>query len=163
LQNTCSGRREPRRKRGWGTNAYHLLLALVLLCCGCLPDPQRTQMTRLWTQLVDARMALSEEPPRAAEACDTVGDVVVRLWGEPGLVDVRPAWPAMRAAADALWAVCGQMRLLQQPFESTAAMLEARERWQRGVTTELATACRYLDEAAAALGQLATSVGCAAS
>jgi len=128
------------------------LLALLLVTA-CLPDPQRTQMSHLLDQLVEARAALGEQPPRVETACDTVGAVESRLWGEPGLVDVKPAWPALHAAADALLAACGQSRLLQQPFEPTAAMVAARERWHAGVARQLGVACRYLGEAGQALGR----------
>ncbi len=130
-----------------------VLILAVLLLTACLPDPQRTQMARLLDQLIEARTALREQPPRIDAACDTVGEVENRLWGEPGLVDVKPAWPAMRSAADALLAVCGTNRLLQQPFEPTAAMLEARQRWQVGAVTQLDVACRSLTEAGQALGR----------
>ncbi len=132
-----------------------VLLGVLVLGSGCLADPQRLQMARLFDALVDARLALSEQPPRLDAGCATVGDVSSRLYGEPGLVDVRPAWPALRAAADALQAVCGQQRLLEQPFEPTAAMLAARARWQRGVAAELASACRHLVDGAAALSRAA--------
>jgi hypothetical protein len=128
------------------------LLALLLVTA-CLPDPQTTQMSHLLDQLVEARAALGEQPPRVDTACDTIGEVESRLSGEPGLVDVRPAWPALHAAAEALLAACGQSRLLQQPFEPTVAMVAARERWQAGVAQELGVACRYLGEAGQALGR----------
>jgi hypothetical protein len=149
------------RKLADGTKPYQLLLVL-LLGSACLPDPQRMQMAQLLDNLGDAHSALMEQPPRVDSACDTVGDVQSRLWGEPGLADVKPAWPAMRQAADALLAVCGQDRLLAQPFEPTPATLEARERWQAGAASELEIACRSLGEAAVALGR-ATSGGCGAS
>ncbi|MDQ3809830.1 MAG: hypothetical protein M3336_06020, partial [Chloroflexota bacterium] len=74
----------------------------------------------------------------------------------PGLVDL-PAWPELRASALALLAVCGQARLLEQPFEPTAAMLQARERWRAGVVSELDSACHYL---AAASVRLAKPAAC---
>jgi hypothetical protein len=132
-----------------------VVIGVLVLASGCLADPQRLQMARLFDTLVDARLALSEQPPRLDAGCDSVGDVSSRLSGEPGLVDVRPAWPALRAAADALHAVCGQQRLLEQPFEPTGAMLAARVRWQRGVAFELASACRHLVDGAAALSRTA--------
>jgi hypothetical protein len=143
-----------RMKHAAGLRMKHAIgvLALLLLTA-CLPDPQRTQMSRLLDQLVGARAALGEQPPRVDTACDTIGEVESRLWGEPGLVDVKPAWPALHAAADALLAACGQSRLLQQPFEPTAAMVAARERWQAGVARQLGVACRYLGEAGQALGR----------
>ena len=112
---------------------------MLVLACGlvmvlaCLPMRTSFRCASLLDNLVEARAALSEEPPRIDTACDAVGDVQSRLLGEPGLSDVRPAWPALHDAADALLAVCGQQRLLDQPFEPTAAMLSARARWQQGV------------------------------
>jgi hypothetical protein len=121
---------------------------------GCLPDAQRLQMARLLDQLVEARSALAEQPPAGLEAtCGVVSEVGSRLSGEPGLVDVRPAWAAMRAATDSLSAVCGRSLLLQQPFEPTAAMVQARKRWQEGNALDLDSACRRLKEAAAGLGK----------
>jgi len=133
-----------------------VLLALALLLVlgsGCLPDPHQIQLRQLLDNLVQARIALSEEPPRIDEACDTIGDVESRLLGEPGLSESKPAWPALHDAADALLAVCGQQRLLEQPFEPTAAMLVARARWQAGVTTGLSGSCARLRDAAQALGR----------
>jgi hypothetical protein len=106
-------------------------------------------MERLHEQLIEARSALAQHSTEPA--CDRVGDVDTRLMGEPGLVDVAPAWTHLRGAAIALRAACGQLRLLQQPFEPTAAMTEARQRWQAGVSRELSTACADLAEAARAL------------
>jgi hypothetical protein len=123
----------------------------LLLLSACLPDPQRLQSSRLLDQLVAARSGLLVQ--QLDDPCNSVGDVESRLSGEPGLVDVRPAWPALRNAADALLAVCGQSRLLAQPYEPTTAVRTARERWQQGVTSELATACRELNAAADALGR----------
>ena len=131
------------------------LLVAVLSASGCLADPQRVQMTRLFDQLVDARSALSEQPPRTDPACDAVGEVSSRLYGEPGLEDVRPAWATLRSATHALQAVCGQQRLLSQPFEPTAAMLGGRARWQQGISVELGLACQHLADAASALAKVA--------
>jgi hypothetical protein len=147
----------PRLCRGKlrrGTNASQLLLACALLIgSACLPDPQRQQMAHLLDELSEARAALSEQPPRLDPSCDMVGEVSSRLSGEPGLVDVRPAWSALRASTDALLATCGQLVVLQQPFEPTAAMLQARQRWQQGVMDDLALACTQMHRAAGALGK----------
>jgi len=126
-------------------------LALVWLTAGCLPDSQRVQMGALFDQLVSARTLLGEQPPRAEQACTTVGDVHTRLTGEPGLVDVRPAWPALRDATQALQAVCGQNIMLGQPSTDSAASTQARQRWQQGIQREISVACDHLRKAAAAL------------
>jgi hypothetical protein len=119
-----------------------LLLAAVLFGTGCLPDARRLQMARLFDQLADAGAELRQG--RSDPACQTVGDVNTRLIGEPGLTELRDTWPHMRDATQALLAVCGQLRLLQQPFDDTAAMLAARDRWQAGVERELGVACERL-------------------
>jgi hypothetical protein len=151
IPNTCSELQRGPGKRRRGTNAYQLLLLLItLLLSGCLPDPQRMQSERLLDDLVAARSALLAQ--QLEEPCARVGDVDTRLSGEPGLVDV-PAWPALRNAAEALLAACGQSRLLAQPLESSTAVLSARARWQDGVSTQLATACRELNSAATTLGR----------
>lgn len=137
-----------------GTNASQLLLVCGLVfSSACLPDPQRLQMAHLLDELGEARTALSAQPPRLDPACDVVGEVSSRLSGEPGLVDVRPTWTALRVSTDALLAACGQLVVLQQPFEPTAAMLQARQRWQQGGAHELARACTQMKAAAAALGR----------
>ena len=127
----------------------YLSAAVLVLLVGCLASPQREQMGRLHEQLVGARAALGEE--RVEAGCNDVGDVQSKLWGEPGLSEVQPAWGELRAASDALVAACGQTRLLQQAYEDTPAMVEARERWRVGLAHELTTACQHLSEAARAL------------
>jgi hypothetical protein len=126
---------------------------LLLTTTACMASPQQAQMNRLFDQLVEARTALVQQS--TDPACDSVSDVDTRLTGEPGLVDVAPAWTHLRSAAIALRAACGQLRLLQQPFEATASMTEARQRWQAGVSRELSTACEHLTEAARALNSKA--------
>src|SRR5712692_1118517 len=118
-------------RRHWTSHWRSPFLALlVLVTTACLPDPQRAQSITLLDQLVAARTTLAEQPPRAADqACPAVGDVHTRLTGEPGLVDVRPAWPALRDATQALQAVCGQNVMLAQPSLDSIAMAEARNRW----------------------------------
>jgi hypothetical protein len=116
----------------------------------CLPDAQRVQLDRLFDELVQARVALAQPTPDLA-VCDAVTAVDTRLQGEPGLVDIKPAWPRLREATDALLAVCGQAQLLALPFDSTSATLAGRERWQAGVQRELETACTALQAAARAL------------
>ena len=147
----------PGLRRGplWGLWRWPLplvSLGLVWLSVACLPDPQRAQSVALFDQLVAARATLSERPSGGAdEACTTVGDVQTRLTGEPGLVDVRPAWPALHQAAQALQAVCGQAVMLGQPSTDSVAVRQAQERWQSGIQRELSTACDHLRQAADAL------------
>jgi hypothetical protein len=126
-------------------------LMLVWLTAACLPDARRLQLGDLFDQLVSAQRLLGEQPFQPADACITVGDVQTRLAGEPGLVDVRPTWPALRDAAVALNAVCGQATLLNQPATDSEALAQARERWQQGIQREIGVACDYLRAAAAAL------------
>ena len=128
------------------------ILTLAWLITGCLPDPQRLQSVALLDQLVAARTMLTAQAPATADqACTTVGDVNTRLTGEPGLVDVRPAWPALRNATQALQAACGQLTMLGQPSTDSAAIEQARRRWQQGIQREIGVACDHLRVAAAAL------------
>jgi hypothetical protein len=129
-----------------------LLLALLLLT-GCLPDPQRLQAASLLDQLVMARGMFGEQPPRVADGCNAVGDVQTRLYGEPGLAEVRPAWPALRDAADALQSICGRDTLLDQPTNGSIALTQARQRWAQGIARESDVACDYLRTAAVALSR----------
>ena len=140
----------------WHKAVSTVLLASVLLVVvtGCLVDPQRTQAGQLLDRLSSARAALMQTPPPTGFPCDDVADVKSRLMGEPGLVDVRPAWPALRAAADALEAVCGQAVLLAVPVgDTSAALVTGRARWQDGLQRQLDLACDNLRSAAAALGR----------
>jgi hypothetical protein len=132
-----------------------LAVFLCVLCAvaGCLPDPRRSQTIDLLDQLTDARGLLIQVPPQLDHACNVVGDVQTRLFGEPGLVDVRQAWPELRDAAGALQAVCGQDVLLAQPSTDSPAMLVAQQRWRAGVEREMGVACEHLLRAAAALSR----------
>jgi len=127
------------------------IVTLVWLTAACLPDPQRLQSAALLDQLVSARATLSTQAAPVEAACTTVGDVQTRLNGEPGLVDVRPAWRALHAAAEALQAVCGQSTLLSQPPTGSLALKQARERWQQGIQREIGVACDHLRAASIAL------------
>jgi hypothetical protein len=117
-----------------------------------LADPQHTQLNALLGRLTQARLGLSDSPPDLAQ-CDSVTDIDSRLQGEPGLTDVKPAWPALRDATDALLAACGQALLLAQPYETSAATTLARQRWQAGVSRQLSIACQDMQRAAQALSQ----------
>ena len=130
--------------------------ALLVLLAGCLADPQRIQSVDLFDRLERAHGMLTEQPPRVAEACNMVGDVQTRLYGEPGLIEVQPAWTALRDAASALHAVCGQTALLAQPSNASPALVQARGRWQQGIQREMGVACDHLREAAAALDRPAS-------
>jgi hypothetical protein len=127
-------------------------LCLVLLT-GCLPDPARGQAARLLDQLVQAHAGLSAASGDVSPTCDLIGGVDTRLTGEPGLVDLRPTWPALRNATDDLLAACGQLRLLATPALDTAAVRAARQRWQQGAAHELTQACQELQSAATSLGR----------
>jgi hypothetical protein len=127
---------------------------MSVLLEGCLPDPQLLQSRRLFDQLVEARTALGDRPPRFDTGCQMVGDAQTRLLGEPGLVDVRPAWSALKDSSDALSAVCGQAALLREATLESAATIQARARWQMGIARELDVACQDLREAAIALTRI---------
>ena len=126
---------------------------MTLGLAGCLPDPARAQAARLLDELVQAHAALASPPGDVGPTCDLIGGVDTRLTGEPGLVDLRPTWPALRNATDDLLAACGQLRLLATPGLDTAAVREARQRWQQGAQHELTQACAELQSAAASLGR----------
>jgi hypothetical protein len=124
----------------------------VALTTACLPDPQRGQAADLLDRLTLVRLKLGEFPP-PPEACNDVGDVETRLYGEPGLTEVRPAWSELANAAHALQAVCGQDALLLQPVTGSLALESARERWRAGQQREMSVACDHLRAAASALGR----------
>lgn len=151
--NACSDERVFECKRGRHYKHITPLLLVALLLTGCLPEPQRVQSALLLDQLVMARAMFGEQPPRVTDGCNTVGDVQTRLFGEPGLAEVRPAWPALRDAADALQSICGRDTLLAQPTNGSMALTQARQRWAQGVARESGVACDYLRTAAAALAR----------
>jgi hypothetical protein len=141
---------------------FRLSLLLLLLGTGCLADPARTQAAGLLDQLVQTHAALSATAAAgtagdASATCDLVGGVDTRLTGEPGLVDLRPTWPALRAATDDLLAACGQVRLLEAPALDTLVVREAHQRWAAGASRSLAAACTQLQTAAISLGKPAIS------
>jgi hypothetical protein len=129
--------------------------ALFLCATACLPDPRRAQTGEIFDQLVSIRGMLATQPPRVEAACALLGTASTRLYGEPGLVDIRPAWPALRDAAYALQAVCGQDILLAQPSTGSPAILAAHRRWQHGIEHEMGVACDHLRTASAALERAA--------
>jgi hypothetical protein len=140
---------------GFKGSARHKLVSVVastLFLTGCLADPQKVQSVDLLNQLARAREQFADQPQLA---CDVVGDVQTRLYGEPGLTAVQPAWANLRDAAAALQAVCGQSTLLAQAFNESAASQQARQRWQQGIQREIGIACDHLRDAAAALGRAA--------
>jgi hypothetical protein len=126
---------------------------MTAMLAGCLADPHNMQSVDLLDRLASARAMLAEQSAPADEPCNMVGDVQNRLYGEPGLVEVQPAWSALRDAASALHAVCGQSTMLAQPSNDSLALREARARWQLGIQREMGVACDHLREAAAALGR----------
>jgi hypothetical protein len=129
-------------------------LAVLVATSGCLANPQRTQAQELLDQLTGARERLSQQPP-PLQACSTIGDVETRLYGEPGLVDVQPAWSELADAAHALQAVCGQSTLLAEPALDSEAVGAAQQRWRQGIQRELGVACDHLRAAASALDRQA--------
>jgi hypothetical protein len=138
---------------------FPLSLLAVVLIAGCLPDPARGQAARLLDQLVQAHAALSAASGDVSPTCDLIGGVDTRLTGEPSLVDLRPTWPALRAATDDLLAACGQLRLLTTPSLDTAAARDARQRWQQGAQYELSQACAELQAAAQSLDRPTPACG----
>jgi hypothetical protein len=155
MTNTCSvervfwGNGQGRHIRITGVPA--LLVALCLMS-GCLADPQRVQTADLLDRLALARTRLADFPP-PPEACNDLGDIETRLYGEPGLTEVRPAWSELADAAHALQAVCGQDALLAQPISGSSALEAARERWRAGKQREMGVACDHLRAAATALSR----------
>jgi hypothetical protein len=135
-----------------------MTLALVLLLLtGCAPDPARLQSVALLDRLVQARTMFGEQQARVDarldDACNVVGSVQTRLYGEPGLSEVMPAWQDLRAAAQALQSVCGQSTLLGQPAHDSQVMAQAHQRWEVGIQREMGVACDYLRAAAESLNR----------
>jgi hypothetical protein len=129
-----------------------LSLIVLVVATGCLPSPQQAQTRDLLDQLTQARATLGQNAAMP-EACAQVGDAETRLYGEPGLVDVQPAWGELANAAHALQAVCGQGALVAQPGLDSPASKAAQQRWQQGIQRELGVACDHLRAAATALGR----------
>ncbi len=129
-----------------------MCLSLTLLVSGCLADPQRAQTADLLDRLVAVQGQLQQNPP-AADACIAVGDIETRLYGEPGLIGIQPAWSRLADAAHALQAVCGQTALLAQPISGSPALEAARARWLEGIQHNLALACDDLRLAASSLSR----------
>jgi hypothetical protein len=157
MTNVCSVehpfcRKATARHRRVTTAICLLLPALALLASGCLADPHRVQTADLLDHLSAARGQLAASQPPTA-ACNEIGNVETRLYGEPGLTEVQPAWSDLANAAHALQAVCGQDTLLLQPVTGSSALDAARQRWTEGKQRELGVACDRLRAAAAALGR----------
>src|SRR5205814_439634 len=122
---------------------------LALWCASaCLPDPHLAQLNTLLDQLDSARAGFSAQDVQSP--CDAVGETQTRLYGEPGLTSIEPAWSSLRDAAQALQAVCGQATLLRQATSPSVASEAARQRWQAGIQRELGVACEHLGAAAQA-------------
>ena len=153
MTNVCSVEHPFCRKR-WGRHSgVTVVLAMVLaLTTGCLADPQRAQTADLLDRLTDARAKLVGFPP-PGDACNIVGDVETRLYGEPGLTEIQPAWSELADAARALQAVCGQDTLLLQPISGSLVLEAARQRWRDGKQREMGVACDHLRAAAVALSR----------
>ncbi|MCA1647677.1 MAG: hypothetical protein LC797_20180 [Chloroflexi bacterium] len=155
-QNTCSvehpfGRKIAGRYKRITRPLLLATIAVLWLTAACLPDPQRGQSAALLDQLVAVRATLGAQPLPQEDACNTVGDVQSRLSGEPGLPDVHGTWPALRDAARALQAVCGQSALLTWPATDSVVLGQARQRWGQGIQREIGIACDHLRAAASAL------------
>jgi hypothetical protein len=127
-----------------------LVAGVCLLASACLVDPQRAQTADLLDRLAAVRVRLGQNPP-PTDACVEMGDIETRLYGEPGLVEVQPAWSQLSNAAHALQAVCGQATMLAQPITGSAALEAARAEWQQGIQRETDVACQHLRAAAVAL------------
>ena len=129
---------------------------IFLLLAACQTPPVQPPTTpevvlgRVNKPIVRAKLGEFPPPP---EACNDVGDVETRLYGEPGLTELRPAWSELAEAAHALQAVCGQDALLLQPATGSLAVESARERWRAGQQREMGVACDHLRAAATALGR----------
>ena len=154
-QNECSDERVFACKRAWRHKLVTPVLLGLLVLAGCAPDPARAQSVGLLDELVTARVLFGEQPPRVGEACNVVGSVQNRLYGEPGLSEARPAWSALLAGAQALQSVCGQSTLLGQPTNDSKTLVQARQRWEQGIQHELGVACDHLRDAAVALSRAA--------
>lgn len=125
-------------------------LAALVLLSGCLPSPQQAQTRDLLDQLAQARGLVAQQAT-VGDGCRDVGDAETRLYGEPGLVSVQPAWSHLADAAHALQAVCGQLALLEEGERTSPALAAAQERWQEGIQREMGVACDHLRAAADAL------------
>jgi hypothetical protein len=160
-QNECSDERVFACKRARRHKVVTPLvltgLALLLLLTACAPQPARMQSGALLDKLVLARTMFAEQQARVDarldDACNVVGSVQTRLYGEPGLSEVMPAWQDLRAAAQALQSVCGRGTLLGQPGNDSQVLAEAHQRWEQGIQREMGVACDYLRAAAVALNR----------
>lgn len=132
------------------------LIAMAVVCLGataCLSDPGHAELGQIFDQLTSTRSMLAESPPRVSDGCTLLGTASTRLYGEPGLADIQPAWTELQNTAYALQAVCGQSMLLAQPSTGSTFIVAARARWQQGIEREMGVACDHLRSAAAALNR----------
>jgi hypothetical protein len=141
------------RGKGFGSASLALLVLVAVLSAACLPDPHLAQVNQLYERLAAARVAMVAQPPVFDDNCTAVGDVRTRLYGEPGLVDVQPAWQALSDASAALLAACGETAMRDQATNTTEVSAQARQRWSESATRELVAACDDLRAAATALSR----------
>ena len=133
---------------------FRLVAALSLVAMLTTPRmvPEAVaQAADLLDRLAMVQGMLVRNPP-PPEACTAVGDIETRLYGEPGLVELQPAWTQLAEAAHALQAACGQSALLAQPTTGSAVLQTARADWQAGMRRDLGLACDHLRAAANTLG-----------
>ncbi len=134
----------------------------MLLLVACAPDPRPAEAVRLLDGLDAAIVSLADDATSAAAACGAAESVSTRLEGVPGLSDLRPTYPALRRASDALAAACGQAQLALLPADDVLLVVQrAQARWRLGVRQNLALACQALGDAARSLARPAPA--CAAA
>jgi hypothetical protein len=156
VERVFDGKPTGRHKRVSARISCAAALLIGLLVGGCLPDPHRVQSVELLDSLARASALFTEQPPAVDKACGILGDVESRLFAEPGLSQVQPAWNALRDATRALESTCGQNTLLALPTrngQNSQALSEARQRWQDGIQREMTLACHHLRQAAQALNR----------
>ncbi len=104
------------------------LVILAAVLAGVLEAQPRTRSsTGLWTKVVDGVHAMSRRS-RLTAALGVVGGVVVTLW---------TGWPLMLVVVPL--AVHGVPHLLSAPTQNQVELLQALDRWVRGMTATMAT------------------------